>query len=190
MAELARVPLLYQPGEAWLYDTCSTLQGVLIARVAGQPLPSFLAERVFEPLRMVDTGFEVPSAKRGRFTSYYRTSQAGALELADGPGGQWSTPPALGLGNGGLAGTVDDWTWPLRLGRRDRNVGPHQPSYRHGSHPAHPGSGRQLRPAQVDAGLLSLRLQRPLSSSSAHLFPVTGTNRARHALPLVGTRGP
>jgi CubicO group peptidase (beta-lactamase class C family) len=36
MAELARIPLLYQPGEAWLYDTCSTLQGVLITRVSGQ----------------------------------------------------------------------------------------------------------------------------------------------------------
>src|SRR6516225_5700350 len=73
MAELARVPLLYQPGEAWLYDTCSTLQGVLIARVCGQSLPDFLAERVFEPLGMTDTAFEVPAAKRGRFTSFYRT---------------------------------------------------------------------------------------------------------------------
>jgi CubicO group peptidase (beta-lactamase class C family) len=114
MAELARVPLLYQPGEAWLYDTCSTLQGVLIARVSGQSLPSFLAERVFEPLGMADTGFEVPAAKRDRFTSYYRTSPAGGLELADGPDGQWSTLPAFPLGNGGLAGTADDW---LAFGR-------------------------------------------------------------------------
>jgi CubicO group peptidase (beta-lactamase class C family) len=114
VAELARVPLLYQPGEAWLYDTCSTLQGVLIARVCGQSLPSFLAERVFEPLGMTDTGFEVPAAKRGRFTSYYRTSPGGGLELADGPDGQWSTLPALPLGNGGLAGTADDW---LAFGR-------------------------------------------------------------------------
>jgi CubicO group peptidase (beta-lactamase class C family) len=113
MAELARVPLLYQPGEAWLYDTCSTLQGVLITRVCGQSLPSFLAERVFEPLGMTDTGFEVPAAKRGRFTSYYRTSPGG-LELADGPDGQWSTLPAFPLGNGGLAGTADDW---LAFGR-------------------------------------------------------------------------
>ncbi len=114
MAELARVPLLYQPGEAWLYDTCSTLQGVLITRVTGQSLPEFLAERVFEPLGMVDTGFVVPPAKRDRFTSYYRSSQAGVLELADGPAGQWSTPPAFPLGNGGLAGTADDW---LAFGR-------------------------------------------------------------------------
>ena len=114
MAELARVPLLYQPGEAWLYDTCSTLQGVLITRVTAQSLPEFLAERVFEPLGMVDTGFVVPPAKRDRFTSYYRSSQAGVLELADGPAGQWSTPPAFPLGNGGLAGTADDW---LAFGR-------------------------------------------------------------------------
>jgi CubicO group peptidase (beta-lactamase class C family) len=114
MAELARVPLLYQPGEAWLYDTCSTLQGVLIARVSGQSLPGFLAERVFEPLGMADTGFVVPQAKRDRFTSYYRTGPGGGLELADGPDGQWSTLPAFPLGNGGLAGTADDW---LAFGR-------------------------------------------------------------------------
>jgi CubicO group peptidase (beta-lactamase class C family) len=114
MAELARVPLLYQPGEAWLYDTCSTLQGVLITRVTGQSLPDFLAERVFGPLGMVDTGFVVPVVKCERFTSYYRSSQAGVLELADGPDGQWSTPPEFPLGNGGLAGTADDW---LAFGR-------------------------------------------------------------------------
>ena len=114
MTGLAQVPLLYQPGEAWLYDTCSTLQGVLIARVCGQSLPDFLAERVFTPLGMSDTGFEVPDGKRDRFTSYYRANPAGGLELADGPDGQWSTLPQFPLGNGGLAGTADDW---LAFGR-------------------------------------------------------------------------
>jgi len=109
MAELARIPLLYQPGQAWLYDTCSTVQGVLVARVSGQPLPDFLAERIFGPLGMTDSGFDVPPAKRGRFTSYYRLGAGGGLELADGPDGQWSSPPEFPLGNGGLAGTADDW---------------------------------------------------------------------------------
>ncbi|MGH3152116.1 MAG: serine hydrolase domain-containing protein [Streptosporangiaceae bacterium] len=108
LADLARIPLLYQPGQAWLYDTCSTLQGVLIARVSGRPLPDFLAERVFAPLGMTDTGFDVPPAKRDRFTSYYRHGADGGLELADGPDGQWSLPPEFPLGNGGLAGTADD----------------------------------------------------------------------------------
>jgi CubicO group peptidase (beta-lactamase class C family) len=109
MAELAQIPLLYQPGEGWLYDTCSTLQGVLIARVSGQSLPEFMAERVFGPLGMTDSGFEVPAGKRDRFTSSYRTGPDGGLELADAPDGQWSTTPAFPLGNGGLAGTAGDW---------------------------------------------------------------------------------
>ncbi|MCS0605273.1 beta-lactamase family protein [Streptomyces sp. LP11] len=109
MAALGRIPLLYQPGAAWLYDTCSVLQGVLISRVTGRPLPEFLAERIFAPLGMVDTGFEVPAAKRGRFTSFYRPGDDGGLELADGPDGDWSSLPALPLGNGGLASTADDW---------------------------------------------------------------------------------
>ena len=114
MAELAKVPLLYQPGEQWLYDTCSTLQGVLISRVCGQPLPDVLAERLFGPLGMDDAGFFVPDAKRDRLTSYYRVVQSGELELADGPDGQWSTMPAFALGNGGVVGTADDW---LAFGR-------------------------------------------------------------------------
>jgi CubicO group peptidase (beta-lactamase class C family) len=109
LADLAQIPLLYQPGQAWLYDTCSTLQGVLIARVSGGSLPDFLAERVFAPLGMTDTGFDVPPAKRDRLTSYYRHGGDGGLELADGPDGQWSSPPEFPLGNGGLAGTADDW---------------------------------------------------------------------------------
>src|SRR6202012_4617958 len=59
VAALARIPLLYQPGDAWAYDTCSTLQGVLITRVTERSLPDFLAERVFEPLGMTHTGFRV-----------------------------------------------------------------------------------------------------------------------------------
>jgi CubicO group peptidase (beta-lactamase class C family) len=109
MAELAKIPLLYQPGEGWLYDTCSTLQGVLIARVSGQSLPEFMAERVFGPLGMTDSAFEVPAGKRDRFTSSYRTGPDGGLELADAPDGQWSTMPAFPLGNGGLAATAGDW---------------------------------------------------------------------------------
>ncbi|MGW3243940.1 serine hydrolase domain-containing protein [Streptomyces sp. NPDC001070] len=109
MATLAEIPLLHQPGEAWLYNTCSDIQGVLVARVSGRPLPEFLAERIFEPLGMKDTGFSVPRADLGRFASYYRPDPAGGLQLVDAPDGQWSTPPAFPSGAGGLVSTVDDW---------------------------------------------------------------------------------
>jgi CubicO group peptidase (beta-lactamase class C family) len=109
MATLSRIPLLHQPGEAWLYNTCSDILGVLVARVSGRPFAEFLTEQLFEPLGMVDTGFEVPQRKLGRFTSYYRTDPAGGLELVDGPDGQWRSMPAFPSGGGGLVSTVDDW---------------------------------------------------------------------------------
>ncbi|MEG3629720.1 serine hydrolase domain-containing protein [Streptomyces poriticola] len=109
LAALTGVPLLYQPGEAWLYNTCSDLQGLLIARVTDRPLPEVLRERLFEPLGMTDTGFAVPAAKRARFTSYYGIAQDRTLELADAPDGQWSTLPAFPSGAGGLVSTAGDW---------------------------------------------------------------------------------
>ncbi|MFF0157822.1 serine hydrolase domain-containing protein [Streptomyces sp. NPDC005263] len=109
LAELARLPLLYQPGEAWLYGTSSDLQGILVARASGRSLPEFLAERIFEPLGMKDTAFEVPAAKRHRFTSYYGVDATGVPQLLDAPDGGWSAIPAFPSGQGGLAGTADDW---------------------------------------------------------------------------------
>ncbi|MFF3455303.1 serine hydrolase domain-containing protein [Streptomyces sp. NPDC002730] len=114
MAALSRIPLLHQPGDGWLYNISSDLQGVLIARVTGRPLPEFLAERLFEPLGMADTAFAVPAAKLDRFTGYYRTDPEGGFELVDAADGQWSSPPAFPSGAGGLVSTVDDW---LAFGR-------------------------------------------------------------------------
>ncbi|MFI7336629.1 serine hydrolase domain-containing protein [Streptomyces sp. NPDC050085] len=109
LAALARIPLLHQPGEAWLYNACSDIQGVLISRVTGRSLPDFLAERIFEPLGMRDTGFEVPAAKLDRFTSSYVPTADGGAELVDRPDGQWAGLPAFPSGAGGLVSTVDDW---------------------------------------------------------------------------------
>lgn len=115
LARLARIPMLSQPGEAWLYNTSSDILGVLIARIAGRPLPEFLAERVFEPLRMTDTGFDVPAGKWDRFTSLYWRTEAGDLERIEDPDGQWSVPPAFPSGAGGLVSTVDDMHAFMRM---------------------------------------------------------------------------
>ncbi|WP_228182222.1 serine hydrolase domain-containing protein [Streptomyces anulatus] len=111
MAALSRIPLLHQPGDGWLYNTCSDILGVLVARVADRPLPAYLAERLFEPLGMTDTGFAVAPTALDRFTSYYRAGADSGDEpvLVDAPDGQWSSPPAFPSGAGGLVSTVDDW---------------------------------------------------------------------------------
>lgn len=109
MATLAGIPLLYQPGEAWLYNVCSDILGVLLARATGTSLPNLFAERVFEPLGMVDSGFMVPAGKLDRVPSFYRPNPDGGLDLADPPAGEWSTMPAFPSGSGGLVTTLDDW---------------------------------------------------------------------------------
>lgn len=101
VATLADVPLLRQPGEAWLYNTCSDIQGVLVARAAGRPLPEFLDERIFEPLGMVDTGFYVPETKLRRLPPYHR----GVIVI---PERLWTEPPLFASGSGGLLSTLAD----------------------------------------------------------------------------------
>jgi len=69
-----------------------------------------LRERIFEPLGMRDTGFDVPAAKLDRFaTSYSTDPDTGALALHDEPLGVWSRAPDFPSGAGGLVSTVDDF---------------------------------------------------------------------------------
>ncbi|MFE2379633.1 serine hydrolase domain-containing protein [Streptomyces sp. NPDC059398] len=100
MAALSRIPLLHQPGDGWLYNTCSDILGVLIARVSGSSLPGFLAERIFEPLGMTDTGFAIPAAERHRLTGLYRPTPGG-LEPVASADGAWGGLPAFPAGAGG-----------------------------------------------------------------------------------------
>lgn len=109
LAELARVPMLHQPGAGWLYDTSYTLLGILITRVTDQPLRDVIAERICQPLGMTDTTFVVPREKLDRFTTAYAPTESGGLVVTDETSGEWSRQPALEIGNGGLAGTAGDW---------------------------------------------------------------------------------
>src|SRR3989475_4325972 len=111
MRRLGTLPLMHQPGEKWMYNTGSDVLGVLIARASGQPLETFLRERIFEPLGMKDTGFSVPEASLDRLaTSYWTDLASGKLVVYDeAKGGQWSRPPAFPSGAGGLVSTIDDY---------------------------------------------------------------------------------
>ena len=111
MRRLGTLPLMLQPGEQWLYNTGSDVLGVLIARAAGQPLETFLRERILDPLGMKDTGFSVPAAKLDRLASVYWTDpDSGKLDLFDEAGdSKWSLPPAFPSGAAGLVSTIDDF---------------------------------------------------------------------------------
>jgi CubicO group peptidase (beta-lactamase class C family) len=108
---LAQLPLAHQPGAGWMYNTGLDVVGVLISRAAGVPLETFLRERIFEPLRMVDTGFSVPSRKLDRVpASYMADWESGELTLYDAGGldTAWSIPPTFSSGAGGLVSTAED----------------------------------------------------------------------------------
>jgi len=110
MKRLATLPLAFQPGERWLYHMGSEILGVLIARVTGQSLGTFLRDRIFEPLGMRDTGFYVPESKLDRLTSSYGTAfpNPELLLLDPARGGDAARPPQFESGGGGLVSTLDD----------------------------------------------------------------------------------
>ena len=124
MRRLGQLPLMHQPGEQWMYNTGSDVLGVLIARASGQPLETFLRERLFEPLEMRDTGFSVPETSLDRLaTSYWIDPTSGKLTVYDeNRGGQWSRPPAFPSGAGGLVSTIDDY---LAFGQMMLSQGKH-----------------------------------------------------------------
>jgi CubicO group peptidase (beta-lactamase class C family) len=105
------LPLMYQPGERWQYNTGTLVLGVLLARAAGTDLADLLRTRVFEPLGMAETGFWIPEDDAGRLPRCYATNfETGVLEESTLPSAEiWVKPPAFPSGSGGLASTVDDF---------------------------------------------------------------------------------
>jgi CubicO group peptidase (beta-lactamase class C family) len=105
---VSKLPLLYQPGEGWVYSVSVDIQGYLVEKLAGKSFPDFLRERIFQPLGMKDTGFYVPADKLSRVASVYQSDAvAGATAMPQDPGiGQ---PPGMPSGGGGLYSTAADY---------------------------------------------------------------------------------
>jgi CubicO group peptidase (beta-lactamase class C family) len=111
MRRLGELPLMYQPGERWLYNTSCDVMGVLVTRVSGKSFGAFLRERLFDPLGMKDTGFFVPASKLDRLPGVYVFNhESRKLEEFDRTqDSEYSRPPAFESGAGGLVSTADDY---------------------------------------------------------------------------------
>jgi CubicO group peptidase (beta-lactamase class C family) len=107
---LAGLPLAHEPGREFHYDGVPIqVLGRLVEVLSGMPFDRYLQERIFAPLHMADTGFEVPTSKRGRIADMTTTDADGKLVLA-------RTVPAPGermnpflSGAGGLYSTASDY---------------------------------------------------------------------------------
>jgi CubicO group peptidase (beta-lactamase class C family) len=105
----AEIPLLFQPGERWSYSIAVDLQGAIVQRLSGQLFGEYLAENIFRPLRMTDTGFQLPETDRQRFaTVYQRNGTTGEHEVYPDAYSFFERDVAES-GGGGLASTIGDY---------------------------------------------------------------------------------
>jgi CubicO group peptidase (beta-lactamase class C family) len=119
IAALARLPLIDQPGATFHYGHATDLLGLLLARIEDRPLADVLAHRIFDPLDMVDTTFDVPADRRHRRAVTYGWDDDGRrARRATGPGGctlpERPASYTFVSGGGGLWSTADDY---LRFAR-------------------------------------------------------------------------
>jgi CubicO group peptidase (beta-lactamase class C family) len=109
---LAKIPLSYQPGQAWIYSMSMDIQGYIVEKLSGQSLPDFMRDQIFKPLGMRDAGFYVPKEKMNRFATLYEATPEGGLknDTTDGAGlGDYSTQPTMPSGGGGMVSTAEDY---------------------------------------------------------------------------------
>ena len=110
IAALAKIPLEFSPGEAWNYSVSTDVLGYLVGKLSGMPFEEFLKTRIFDPLGMVDTAFEVPPEKAERFAACYGFNEKQEVVLQDDPAkSAYLKPPAFVSGGGGLVGTAQDY---------------------------------------------------------------------------------
>lgn len=104
------LPLLYQPGSKWHYSYATDILGHVVERLSGQPLDVFLAQNIFKPLGMTDTGFYVSEAELERFATNYGPQKEGGLKVIDAPQtSRFAERGTLFSGGGGLVSTSSDY---------------------------------------------------------------------------------
>lgn len=112
--KIAKIPLLYQPGTRWSYSVAVDIQGYIIEKLSGQRLGDFMADHIFKPLGMKDTGFFTPPSQKARLSEVYvlnpQTNKLLELTPALFPQLQdFTKQPPMDSGGGGTVSTIDDY---------------------------------------------------------------------------------
>jgi CubicO group peptidase (beta-lactamase class C family) len=123
MDRLATLPLVAQPGERFVYGYATDVLGCIVERASGMPFDRYLAERLFAPLAMQDTGFCVAAHEGDRLAVVY-SARDGVLVRADtGQRGQGhyvagASPCTTFAGGAGLVSTARDYARFLEMLRQ------------------------------------------------------------------------
>lgn len=107
---LAKVPLEFSPGDWWNYSVATDVVGWLVQVISGEPFEQFLERRIFRPLGMVDTGFQVREGQGHRLATCYQPSPKGGIVVQDqAETSSFLQIPNFVSGGGGLVSTADDY---------------------------------------------------------------------------------
>jgi CubicO group peptidase (beta-lactamase class C family) len=117
---LAKLPLLFNPGDRWEYSLSVDVLGRLVEVVSGEPLDEYLRTHIFAPLGMKDTSFYLPADKVDRLATAYTWDDArGLLRFPDHPLHEglltysadypYRGPRKLFSGGAGLCSTAEDY---------------------------------------------------------------------------------
>jgi CubicO group peptidase (beta-lactamase class C family) len=104
--KLASLPLKFQPGTAWQYGLSTDVLGRVVEVASEMSLEEFFRRRIFEPLAMRDTHFNLPSGKASRLVAIFALDKGVLTRAAD-----QGSPVGLTYfsGGGGLVGTTYDY---------------------------------------------------------------------------------
>ena len=111
---LAKLPLMFQPGNVWEYSRATDVLGRLIEVVSGKSLGQYLHDEILKPLGMKDTAFEVPAAQQHRIAEPFAKDPDGGIPMKVLEPRQ---APAMQGGGGGLMSTAMDYARFLQLMR-------------------------------------------------------------------------
>jgi CubicO group peptidase (beta-lactamase class C family) len=113
MDRLGTLPIVAHPGEAWVYGYNTDILGCVVERVSGMALDEFIRRRITGPLKMDDTYFFVPQAKKGRLATVYASGADGRATRTDtgarGQGHYVDGPRKNFAGGAGLVSTARDY---------------------------------------------------------------------------------
>ena len=106
---LATLPLVYQPGTRWSYSISLDLMGRVIEVVSGQSFDAFLKTRIFDPLGMTSTSFQVAEANIPRLTTNYAPFGGALMPLDPASTSIYLDKPAFPFGGAGLVSSARDY---------------------------------------------------------------------------------
>ena len=118
---LGKLPLRQEPGERFVYSLSIDVLGRLVEVLSGMPLDQFFRTRIFEPLKMRDTWFELPADRRARLVALHDEKDGVLSAIHQPPKDALLHPdfPARKVtyfsGGGGLSGTTADYARFLQL---------------------------------------------------------------------------